>query len=73
MLQIFRVACLGKPKWGAAGRGPEGEGQPERAGGQEVGTRGGPVARGDDGDSASRGVDGHPVAEGFDGVPGASV
>ena len=44
-----------------------------RSRGQEVGTRGGPVARGIDGDSGSRGVDGYPVARDVDGDPGASV
>ena len=40
---MFRVACLGKPKWGAAGPGARSR-EPEARGQGEPGPRGGPVS-----------------------------
>ena len=82
VLQLVCCECLGLRVLGSlngepwAGGQEVGASQSEpgaRSRGQEVGTRGGPVARGIDGDSGSRGVDGYPVARDVDGDPGASV
>ena len=69
MLQMFRVACLGKPRWGAAGPGvrswepgagsqePAARSQEPGAGGRgEPGPRGGPVSGGVDGGRGPRHV-----------------